>query len=160
MKRTVSAALASAVLLWSAMAMGQPAVIPRIGQAPQSPRATFDKLKNYFSDTAASQFRLITADARTGTIVAQRSGFDDRSWSEYAYCKMSPGHLLDSLDEGDVTVHVKVQSAGRDSSYIQVDADFEGHYGGLGASATTQCVSLGLLERDILVAAGASQPGA
>jgi hypothetical protein len=160
MKRTASAALVSAVLLWSMVALGQPAVIPRIGQAPQSSGETFRKLKGYFSDTASSQFRLVSADARTGTIVAQRSGIDDRSWSEYAYCKMGASHLMDSLDYGAVTVKVKVQKAGRGSSYVHVDADFEGRYGGLGSGETTQqCVSRGLLERNILVAAGASQPG-
>ena len=160
MKRTAGAALVSAALLWSAAALGQPAVIPRIGTASQSSRVTFHKLKGYFSDMAASQFRLISADARTGTIVAQRSGFDDRSWSEYAYCKMGPGHLLDSLDNGAVTVKVKVEGVGRRSSYVIVDAEFEGRYGGLGSSETTeQCVSQGLIERNILAAAGATPPG-
>lgn len=160
MKRTAGAMLVSAVLLWSVMASGQPATIARIGQAPRSSRETFGKLKGYFSDTAASQFHLISADTRAGTIVAKRSGIDQRSWSEWAYCKMSPSHLLDSLDDGAVTVTVKVESDGRRSSYVHVDADFEGTYSGVGSGQTTQqCVSQGVLEQDILAVAGATQPG-
>jgi hypothetical protein len=141
--------------------LAQPTVIPRIGQAPQSADQTFHKLKGYFSDAAASQFHLVSADARTGTIVAKRSGIDTKTWSEWAYCKMSPAHLLDSLDDGTVTLKIKVEGTGRHSSYVHVDADFEGTYGGLGPNHTTQqCVSQGVLEQNVLATAGASQPGA
>jgi hypothetical protein len=160
MKLFATAMLATAIL-WSGTALAQPAVIPRIGQAPHSASQTFHKLKGYFSDAAASQFHLIWADARTGTIVAKRSGIDTKTWTEWAFCKMSPTHLLDSLDDGTVTLKIKVESSGRHSSYVRVNADFEGTYGGLGSNQTKQqCVSQGMLEQNILATAGASQPGA
>lgn len=72
---------------------------------------------------------------------------------------MSPTHLLDSLDNGGVTVKIKVEGVGRHTSYVHVDADFEGTYKSLGATQTAQqCVSKGVLEQNILAAAGAS-PG-
>jgi hypothetical protein len=160
MKRLSIAAAVGATILWSGLTAAQPAVIPRIGQAPHSARETFRKLRGYFSDEAANQFHLLRADAKTGTIVAKRSGIDTGTWSEWAFCKMSPTHLLDSLVDGSVILKVKVEGSGRHSSYVHVDADFEGTYGGLGSSQTTQqCVSKGLLEQKILAAAGASQPG-
>ena len=148
-----------ALILWSGLSLAQPAVIPRIGQASQSASETFSKLRGYFSDEAASQFKLVKADPHTRTIVATRNGIDAASWAEWAYCKMSPAHLLDSFDDGAVTVKIKVESAGRHNSYVHVDADFEGTYQSLGATQTAQqCVSKGVLEQNILTAGGASQP--
>ncbi len=160
MKRLSIAVAVGATILWSGLAVAQPAVIPRIGQAPHSASETFRKLKGYFSDEAASQFRLLSADSKSGIIVAKRSGIDTRTWSEWAYCKMSPTHLLDSLDDGTVTLKIKVEGSGRHSSYVHVDADFEGTYGGLGSNQTTQqCISNGVLEQNILATAGASPSG-
>ncbi len=161
MKPSASVMILGAAILWSATALAQPAVIPRIGQAPHSAGETFRKLKGYFSDAAASQFKLVWADAKTGTIVAKRSGIDKETWSQWAYCKMSPSHLLDSLEDGSVTLKIKVQGSGHHSSYVHVGADFEGTYSGLGSNQTTQqCVSQGVLEQNVLATAGASQPGA
>jgi hypothetical protein len=160
MKRFATGAILAAAILWGGVALAQPAVIPRIGLAPQSASQTFHKLKGYFAEPAASQFHLISADAKTGTIIAKRSGIDNQTWSQWAYCKMSPSHLLDSLDNGTVTLKIKVEGSGRHSSYVHVGADFEGIYGGLGSNQTTQqCVSQGVLEQHVLATAGASQPG-
>ena len=154
-------AVLAVIVAFSSDALAQqPAAFPRIGQAPHSARETFDKLKAYLSDEMVSHFRLVSSDARTRTIVAHRGDIDTRSWSEWAFCKMSTTHLLDTLDHGAVTVTVKVDSAGKQSSYVRVDANFEGTFGGLGSNQTTQqCVSQGVLEQSILAAAGASQPG-
>ena len=160
MKRFAAAAMLVAAILWNGAVLAQPAGIPRIGQAPHSASQTFHKLKGYFSDETASQFHLVRADARTGTIVAKRSGIDTGTWSRWAYCKMSPTHLLDSLEDGTVTLKIKVEDSGGHSSYVHVDADFEGTCGGLGSNQTTQqCVSQGVLEQHVLATAGASQPG-
>jgi hypothetical protein len=158
-KRFSAAAAAMIIIFSNGLAFAQPAVIPRIGQAPSSASETFNKLLGYFSDEAASQFKLVKADSRTRTIVATRNGIDPGTWSQWAYCKMSPTHLLDSLDDGAVTVKVKVESAGRHTSYVHVDADFKGIYKSLGATQTAQqCVSKGVLEQSILATGGASQP--
>ncbi len=160
LKRFTVAATAVIVILWSGMTLAQPAVIPRIGQAPRSASETFHKLQRYFSDQAASQFKLDKADSRTLTIVATRKGIDTATWSQWAYCKMSPTHLMDSLADGAVTLKIKVEGAGRHTSYVRVDADFEGTYQSLGATQTVQrCVSKGVLEQNILATAGVSNPG-
>jgi hypothetical protein len=158
-KRFSAAAAAMIVIVWSGLAFAQPAVIPRIGQAPRSASETFNKLRGYFADPAASQFKLVKADPHSRTIVATRNGIDPGTWSQWAYCKMSPTHLLDSLDNGGVAVKIKGESVGRHSSYVHVDADFEGTYKSLGATQTAQqCVSKGVLEQSILATGGASQP--
>jgi hypothetical protein len=73
---------------------------------------------------------------------------------------MSPTHLMDSLNDGAVTLKIKVEGVGRHTSYVHVDADFEGTYKSLGATQTAQpCVSKGVLEQNILATAGASNPG-
>jgi hypothetical protein len=76
MKRFLAAAAPMFIVLWSGLTLAQPAVIPRIGQAPRSASETFHKLQGYFSDQAASQFKLVKADSRTRTIVATRNGID------------------------------------------------------------------------------------
>jgi hypothetical protein len=158
-RRFSSAAAAAIVILWSGIALAQPAVIPRIGQAPRSASETYKKLLAYFSDEGASQFKLVKADAKSRTIVARRDDIDTATWSEWAYCKMSPTHLLDSLADGAVTVKVKVEGVGRHTSYVHVNADFEGTYKSLTATQSAQrCVSKGALEQNILATAGATQP--
>lgn len=158
-KRFSAAAAAIIIILSNGLASAQPAVIPRIGQAPRSASDTFNKLRVYFADPAASQFKLVKADPHSRTIVATRDGIDPGTWSQWAYCKMSPTHLLDSLYDGAVTVKIKVESVGRTTSYVHVDADFEGTYKSLGATQTAQqCVSKGVLEQNILATGGASQP--
>ena len=157
-RRFSSAAAAAIVILWSGIALAQPAVIPRIGQVPRSASETYRKLLAYFSNEGASQFRLVKADSKARTIIARRDGIDTGTWSEWAYCKMSPTHLLDSLADGAVTVKVKVEGVGRHTSYVHVDADFEGTYKSLTATQSAQrCVSKGALEQNILATAGAAQ---
>jgi len=152
-------AAALIVILWSGLTFAQPAVISRIGQAPRSASETFNKLRGYFSDEAASQFKLVKADSRTRTIITTRNGIDPGTWSQWAYCKMSPTHLLDLFNDGALIVKIKVESAGRHTSYVHVDADFEGTYESLGATQTAQqCVSKGVLEQNTLATGGASEP--
>ena len=160
MKRYAVVCMLATLILSRSVALAQPAVIPRIGQAPHSATETFQKLKRYFSDQLASQFHVVSIDDRHRTIVAKRSDLDTGTWTSWAYCKMTPTHLLDSLKDGSVTVKVKVEASGRHASYVHIDADFEGTYGGLGSGLTTQqCVSKGVVEQHILTAADASQPG-
>jgi hypothetical protein len=161
-KRFSAASAAVIVILWSGITLAQPTVIPRIGQVPHSASETFHKIQRYFSDEAASEFKLVKADPRTRTIVARRDGIDTATWTKWAYCKMSPTHLLDSLEDGAATVKVKVEGVGRHShsSYVHVDADFDGKYKSLDGTETAhRCVSNGVLEQNILATAGASQPG-
>jgi hypothetical protein len=161
-KRFSVVAAVMIIILWSGITLAQPTVIPRIGQAPRSASETYKKLLAYFSDEGASQFKLVKADPRTRTIVARRDGIDTATWTKWAYCKMSPTHLLDSLEDGAATVKVKVkvEGVGRRTSYVHVDADFDGKYKSLDGTETAhRCVSNGVLEQNILGTAGASQSG-
>jgi hypothetical protein len=145
-------------MLWSAVASAQPAVIPRSAQTPHDPAQTFATLKRYFSDPAMGMFELESAGERSHTLVAKRSGIDLQTWGQWAYCKLGPEHLLDSLVDGSVTVNVKVEAAGKTASFVTVRADFEGTYGIGSSETTTQCASNGVLEQNILTAAGAATP--
>ena len=143
-----------ALVVGCGAAFAQPAIIPHLGRAPHDANATFRTLKSYFADTALSQFRLVSADPATRTIVAKRSAIDSATWTKWAYCKMSATHLIDSLNDASATVNVKIDRAGRHASEVRVGADFEGTYG-LGSNVTTQqCISNGVLEQSILVTAG------
>ncbi len=146
-----------AILLWPIVVAAQPAIIPRIGRAPHPAPETFITLKNYFADRTVSGFTLVSADPKTGALIAKRTGIDGDTWRQWAYCKMDPSHLIDSLSEAAATVNVKVEAAGKRNSYVTVDADLEGTYA-LGSNQTTrQCISKGALEGNILAAAGVTQ---
>ena len=144
------------LLLWAAVASAQPAVIPRMAQAPHDAAQTFATLKRYFSDPSLSLFTLQSADDRARTLVAKRSGIDLQSWGQWAYCSLDPSHLLDSLRDAAVTLNIKVEASGKSASYVTVAADFEGTYGIGSSESTSQCVSKGVLEQNILAVAGAT----
>ncbi len=146
-----------ATLLWPVASAAQPAIIPRIGRAHHPAPETFITLKNYFADRAVSGFTLVSADPKTGTLIAKRTGIDSDTWRQWAYCKMDPSHLIDTLSEATATVNVKVEASGNRNSYVTVNADLEGTYA-LGSSQTTQqCISKGAMEGNILAAAGVTQ---
>ncbi|HKV56242.1 MAG TPA: hypothetical protein VJN94_16535 [Candidatus Binataceae bacterium] len=152
------ATLSMIALAWCATAAAQSAVIPRISRAPRDAQRTFEILKNYFSSNGA--YKILRADPAEHTLVAKRNGIDTESWSDWAYCEMGPEHLLDTLDDGAVTLTVKIKPISKDSSEVSVTADFEATYGLGDAETTTQCVSHGVLENQVLQLAGAaSQDG-
>jgi hypothetical protein len=159
MKQPALSLVLGAVLLWSASAAAQPAVIPKSGQAPRDASRTFEILRNYFSNPA-HMFTLVSADPASHRAVAKRRGIDTQEWGEWSYCKLGPEHMIDTLEDGSVIVTVKIDPAGRGASYVTVSADFEGTYGLGSSETTTQCVSKGVLENNILEAAGAAQSGA
>jgi hypothetical protein len=118
---------------------------------------TYRALKHYFSDPSLSGlFKLVSADEKTHTIVARRSGIDTQTWSDWAYCKLGPEHLLDTLQDNSATIKAKIAPAGRNSSFVSVTGYFEATYGLGSSNASTSCVSKGTLEKNILSAAGAS----
>jgi hypothetical protein len=88
-------------------------------------------------------------------MVAKRSGIDTQNWSEWAYCKLAPQQMLDTLEDGTVTLTVKIGTGGGNFSNVNVTADFKGTYGLAGSETTAQCVSKGVLENRILEAVGA-----
>ena len=156
MKRLSLASLAGVLLfaLAAAIAIAQPAVIPRIGRAPHDATTTYRTLKNYFGDPAMSEFQLVRADDKRRTLVAKRGGIDSATWTKWAYCKVSTTELIYSLSDALATVNVKVESAGRHSSEVHVTADFQGTYSLGSNQISKRCISNGVLEQNILSVAG------
>jgi hypothetical protein len=155
MKGSRIALALGALLFWYGSAAAQPASIPYRGHAPGSTSETYHRLKRYFSDAATSQFQLVSADERARTMVVKRDGIDVETWNAWAYCKLSPEHLLDTLRDAATTVNVKIEPSPHHTSFVVVKADFEATYGLGSSQTTTQCISKGVLENNILVAAGA-----
>jgi hypothetical protein len=137
-------------------AQAQPVIIPRLGTTQHDPDQTFSLVKSYLSDPLkGGLFSIIRADSATHLLVAKRGGIDTRNWSDWAYCKLSPSHMLDNLEDGTAEVKVKISRAGINLSNVSVSADFQGTYGLAGNQTTAQCVSKGVLENAILKAVGA-----
>ena len=155
MKASRIALALGALLFWSGLAASQPASIAHSGQAPGSTSETYHRLKRYFSDAATSQFQLVSTDERTRTLVVKRDGIDSENWNSWAYCKVGPEHLLDTLKDGAVTAKIKIEPSPRHASFVTVVADFEGTYGLGSSESNVQCISKGVLENNILAAAGA-----
>ena len=156
MRKPVIVTLPGLMILWPILAAAQPAIIPRMAHSPDAPTQTFEKLRAHLADNAESSFKLVSADPATHTIVAKRSGIDTQTWNEWAYCKVGPEHLLDTLQDDSVTVTVKVQPSARKTSFVSVSADFEATYALGSSESTTQCISNGIVENDLLKLAGAS----
>lgn len=142
-------------LITSAFALEPPRIIPHSAQVKKPPAEVFRTLKTYFSDLGLSKFNLISADEKTGTIVAKQDGVDNARWKQWSACETDPMHVLYQFTDGTVTVTAKVERGGRDASFVTVSADFQGTYGLAQDETTIACRSLGVLEDSILTIAGA-----
>jgi hypothetical protein len=151
-------ALFALILFWSTNLAAQPTVIPRISRAPHDADRTYDIAKNYLSDPSHGLFTIVSADPRRHTLTATRHNIDTQTWGEWAYCKVSPEQLLDTLDDGAVTLTVSIQDEGS-SSDVTATAKFTGTYGLGGSQTTTECVSTGALENRLFEAVGAPPQG-
>ena len=157
MRRPASVVLPGLLLLWPVFAMAQPALVPRMAQSPQEPASAYEKLRNYLADTTRSSFKLVSADPVTRTIVAKRDAIDTQTWGEWAYCKVGPEHLLDTLEDGAVTVTVKIEPSAKQGSFVSISADFEATYALGSSESTIQCISNGIVENELLKIAGGAQ---
>jgi hypothetical protein len=148
-------ALALLLLLTRASALEPPRVIPHSAHIAKPMSEVFGTLKNYFSDSGLSKFNLVSADEKTGAIVAKQNGIDSARWTQWAACSTDPMHMIYQLTDAAVTVTVKLQRDAQDTTFATVSADFKGTYG-LGQDQTTiDCRSTGALEDSILTVAGA-----
>jgi hypothetical protein len=139
-----------------AFAIEAPRIVPRMNQIQKPVDEVFGAVKKYFTDSQLSHFQLVSADERTHTLVAKQSGIDDESWSKWAFCETGPVQMLYKLEDGAVTVTVKLEKSTRHSTFASVSADFQGTYG-LGANQNKiACTSKFVLEDSILAAAGAA----
>jgi hypothetical protein len=118
----------------------------------------YASIANYFAPDSPRDFRIVsvTRHRSKAEFVATHIVHDKVKWSAWTYCKVPATQLFDALQQGNVTVRVKVERDGADHTYVTVSAEFQGVYQFAGNSSTTQCTSQGTLEKDILSAAGAS----
>lgn len=144
-----------AILLSCAIASAQDAPsMPRTAEIARPSEQVFAALKGYFSDSLAHQFELVSADQRSGVIVAKRHGIDENTWTSWAFCKTAALNMFDTLTEGTVTVNVKVEPEGPNQTRVTITPDFKGHYSLGNAQHTLSCQSKGALEKTILASAG------
>jgi hypothetical protein len=139
-----------------AFAIESPRIVPRVSQVPKPADEIFLRLKKYFADPSLSHFQLVSADARTHTIVAKQSGIDGGSWNNWAFCKAGPVQMIYKYQDGTAMVTVKLVKTNRHLTLVNVSADFQGLYG-LGANRNKiDCTSKFALEDNILAVAGAA----
>ncbi|MGA7872311.1 MAG: hypothetical protein WCA22_15600 [Candidatus Binatus sp.] len=143
-------------ILTPAFAIETPRIVPRMQEIPRPVDEVFAALKRYFNDSQLSSFQLVREDKRTHTLVAKQSGIADESWNKWAFCETGPVQMIYKLEDGTVTVTVKLEKATPHSTLVSVSADFQGTYG-LGANQNkVACTSKFVLEDNILAAAGAA----
>ena len=140
--------------LASAYAIETPRIVPRVQEIPKPVGEVFVTLKKYFND-ASSHFELVRADERSHTIVAKQTATDDLTWRHWAFCETGPVQMIYKLQDGTVTVTVKLEKSTRHSTLATVSADFQGRYALGGNQSTVACTSKFVLEDSILAAAGA-----
>jgi hypothetical protein len=136
------------LILASAYAIDTPRIVPRIQEIPKPVGEVFTTLKKYFTD-ASSHFELVRADERTRTLVAKQTTTDDLTWRRWAFCETGPVEMIYKLQDGTVTVTVKLEKSPPHSTLGTVSADFQGRYALGGNQTTVACTS-------ILAAAGAA----
>lgn len=149
----------SLVLLLTVVATGNaqtmPArIIPRSAQISRPTAIVFGDIKNLL----AAKYTLVDSNEMTGRLVARRSAIAPGTWTQWAFCKVSPLDLLDKLQDSSVVLTVTIAPSGSGASYVTVSADFNATYA-IGSQATSvACDSNGVLENEILDSAGA-RPG-
>ncbi len=138
-----------------AFAIETPRIVPRMQEVRKPIDEVFEALRKYFTDSSLSHFQLVSADKKTHTLVAKQSAIDDESWRSWAFCQTGPVQMIYKLEDGTVTVKVKLEKSTRHSTFVTVTADFQGTYG-LGANQNkVDCTSKFVLEDSILAVAGA-----
>ncbi len=138
----------------SAYAIETPRIVPRVQEIPKPIGEVFVTFKRYFTD-ASSHFELVRADERTHTLVAKQTTTDDLSWRHWAFCETGPVQMIYKLQDGTVTMTVKLERSTPHSTLASVSADFQGRYALGGNQNTVACTSKFTLEDSILAAAGA-----
>jgi hypothetical protein len=150
----------AAILVTCSGALTQDAQsVPRTAEIARPSEQVFAALKEYFSNSVAHQFELVSANQTSGTIVAKRRRIDENTWTGWAFCKTSALNMLDTLTDGTVTVNVKVQPDGPNQTRVTVAPDFKGYYSLGNAQHIVSCQSKGALEKDILTSAGPTASG-
>jgi hypothetical protein len=142
------------LVLAHAFAIETPRIVPRMNEIPKPVDEVFTTVKKYFSDSSLSTFQLVSADKHSHTLVARESGVGEETWRKWAFCETGPVQMIYKLDDGTVTVTVKLTKTTPHSTLASVSADFEGTYS-LGSNQNkVACTSKFALEDSVLAAAG------
>ncbi len=139
-----------------AFAIDTPRIVPRVQEIQRPIGEVFHTVKKYFTDASMSHFTLVSADERDHTLVAKQTALDDLTWRNWAFCETGPVQMIYKLQDGTVTVTVKLSKTTPHSTLATVSADFEGRYALGGNQNTVACKSKFALEDQILAAAGAN----
>jgi hypothetical protein len=133
-------------------------LLSRSADIPRPFDQVYAAVSKYFSPDSMHDFQIVSQKrSRTkAEIVAKHTVQDKAKWSAWAYCKVPALQLLDTLQQGNVTVTVKVERESAGRTFVTVTPDFQGVYQFAGNTRTQQCASNGVLENDILRGAGAS----
>ncbi len=118
----------------------------------------FDELKTGFSGGRFGPYQVVDSDVRTRTLVIKRNAIDQQTWSKWAYCRVDPIDMIDSLRDGKVTLTLKLEPTTKTVTYAVVWAEFNGSYGIGTVNKNVQCTSTGVLEENILHQVGATTP--
>jgi hypothetical protein len=152
--RSIVISLLLLMTAFPAFGIETPRIISRSERVEHPVDQVFGTLKHYFNDSSLSGFRLTSADDKSWTLIATRSGIDGENWNRWAFCKTSAQQMIYQFEDGTVTVTVQLQKAGNQSAFVTVSADFQGNYGLGSQEATIDCVSKGSLEQDLVAVAG------
>ena len=140
-----------------AMLAQPPLQITHHGTSPIPAGRLYRALKTQFAGGQLGPWQVVSSDPKTRTLVVRRNYIDLDNWSQWAYCKVSPLDMLDSLREGYVTMAIKLEPA-RGVTYTSTTADFEGIYGLTSTGKVVPCISRGVLEDNVLATIAAENP--
>jgi hypothetical protein len=117
----------------------------------------YDSLSNYFSPDSMHDFQVLSKSRSKSRaeFVARRSVQGKLKWSDCAFCKVAPATARHPAT-GQYHVRVKLERESANHTYVTVTPQFEGVYEFAGNSTPRQCTSRGVLEKDILLGAGAA----
>ncbi len=156
MRRLFLAPVFLALLVSIALAIETPRIIPRSERVERPIDQVFGTLKQYFNDSSLSGFAPKSADQKTWTLVATRSGIDSATMNNWAFCKASGQQMLYRFQDGTVTVTVQLQKASTNATFVTVSADFQASYSLGSQEAKIDCTSSGNMEQDLIAIAGGS----
>jgi hypothetical protein len=140
-----------------AMLAQPPLQITHHGTSPIPAGRLYRALKTQFAGGQLGPWQVVSSDPRTRTLVVRRNYIDIDNWSQWAYCKVGPLDMLDSLRDGYVTMAIKLEPA-RGVTYTSTTADFEGIYGLTSTGKVVPCISRGVLEDNVLATIAAENP--
>jgi hypothetical protein len=140
-----------------AMLAQPPLQITHHGTSPIPAGRLYRALKTQFAGGWLGPYQVVSSDPKTRTLVVRRNYIDLDNWSKWAYCKVGPLDMLDSLRDGYVTMAIKLEPA-RGVTYTSTTADFEGIYGLASTGKVVPCVSTGVLEDNVLATIAAQNP--